>query len=137
LTKPPSRQEGGRQVGDGLLRDPAAVGVAQKEDAEQGIDQQGIFDRMVLFLATLTLCLFSRVLGRTMRRSVLSWAKGGRRRGGWAGDSWFWFLQQRCDEGRRISLRDVEALGQPAGAAAARQSAPVAGAGQALQDGVE
>jgi hypothetical protein len=43
--------------------DPAAVGVAQKEDDEQGIDEQDIFDRVVFFLAALTLLLFSRVLG--------------------------------------------------------------------------
>ena len=43
--------------------DTTAIGVAQKEDAEQGIDQQDIFDRMVLFLAAITLFLFSRVLG--------------------------------------------------------------------------
>ena len=30
------------------------MGVAQKEDEEQGVDQQDIFDRMVLFLAALT-----------------------------------------------------------------------------------
>src|SRR5687767_6539147 len=41
----------------------AAVGVAQKEDGEEGIHQQDIFDRMVLFLAAIALCLFSRVLG--------------------------------------------------------------------------
>ncbi len=41
----------------------AAVGVAQKEDDEQGIDEQDIFDRVVFFLATITLFLFSRVLG--------------------------------------------------------------------------
>jgi hypothetical protein len=43
--------------------DTAAVGVAQKEDREEGVDQQDIFDSMVLFLATITLRLFSRVLG--------------------------------------------------------------------------
>src|SRR5262249_20305857 len=41
----------------------AAVGVAQKEDDEQGIDQQDIFDGVVLFLPTITRRLFSRVLG--------------------------------------------------------------------------
>jgi len=41
----------------------AAVGVAQKEDREEGVDQQDIFDRMVLFLATITLRLFRRGLG--------------------------------------------------------------------------
>jgi hypothetical protein len=43
--------------------DAAAVGVAQKEDDKQGIDEQDIFDRMILFLAALTLRLCSRVLG--------------------------------------------------------------------------
>jgi hypothetical protein len=42
---------------------PAAIGVAQKEDREQGIDQQDIFDRVVSFLATITLFLFNRGLG--------------------------------------------------------------------------
>jgi hypothetical protein len=41
----------------------AAVGVAQKEDQEEGIDEQDIFDGVVLFLATITFFLFSRVLG--------------------------------------------------------------------------
>ena len=43
--------------------DMAAVGVAQKEDAEGGIDEQDIFDRVILFLAAITRGLFSRVLG--------------------------------------------------------------------------
>ena len=43
--------------------DAAAIGVAQKEDKEQGVDQQDIFDRMVFFLAAITVGLFSRVLG--------------------------------------------------------------------------
>src|SRR5216684_2982803 len=43
--------------------DATAIGVAQKEDNEQRIDEQDIFDRVVLFLAALTLGLFSRVLG--------------------------------------------------------------------------
>jgi len=43
--------------------DPAAVGVAQKEDDEESIDEQDIFDRMVLFLPAITLMLFRRVLG--------------------------------------------------------------------------
>src|SRR5712671_189919 len=41
----------------------AAVGVAQKEDDEQGIDEQDIFDGVVLFLAAITVRLFRRVLG--------------------------------------------------------------------------
>jgi hypothetical protein len=33
----------------------AAIGVAQEEDEKQGIDQQDIFYRMVLFLAAINL----------------------------------------------------------------------------------
>ncbi len=43
--------------------DATAIGVAEEEDREQGIDEQDIFDRMVLFLATITIRLFRRVLG--------------------------------------------------------------------------
>jgi len=43
--------------------DAAAIGVTEKEDEEQGIDQQDIFDRVILFLPALTLPLFRRVLG--------------------------------------------------------------------------
>src|SRR6266568_851644 len=43
--------------------DTAAVGVAQKEDEEERIDEQDIFDGVVLFLTALTRGLFSRVLG--------------------------------------------------------------------------
>src|SRR5712692_11221492 len=50
-------------LGNPLVMDAAAVGVAQKEDREEGIDEQDIFDRVVLFLAAITLRLFSRVLG--------------------------------------------------------------------------
>jgi hypothetical protein len=52
-----------RQVGNALIMHAAAVGVAQKKDQEEGIDEQDIFDRVVLFLAAITL--------------FLSWAKGG------------------------------------------------------------
>jgi hypothetical protein len=34
--------------------DTAAVGVAQKEDEEESIHEQDIFDRVVLFLAAIT-----------------------------------------------------------------------------------
>jgi hypothetical protein len=34
--------------------DTAAVGVAQKEDDEKGIDEQDIFDGMIFFLAAIT-----------------------------------------------------------------------------------
>ena len=43
--------------------DTAAVGIAQKEDQEEGIDEQDIFDCVVLFLAAITCRLCSRVLG--------------------------------------------------------------------------
>jgi hypothetical protein len=43
--------------------DPAAVGVTQKEDDEERIDEQDIFDGVVLFLAAIPCRLFSRVLG--------------------------------------------------------------------------
>ena len=41
----------------------AAIGITEKEDEEQGIDQQDIFYRMISFLTAITLFLFSRVLG--------------------------------------------------------------------------
>src|SRR6266446_3620740 len=43
--------------------DATAVGVAEEKDDEQGIHAQDIFDRVVLFLATITVRLFSRILG--------------------------------------------------------------------------
>src|SRR5713101_8300621 len=43
--------------------DAAAIGVTEKEDDKQGIDQQDIFYRVVSFLAAITLFLFNRVLG--------------------------------------------------------------------------
>src|ERR1043166_3917281 len=42
---------------------PAAVGVAQKEDDEESIDEQDIFDGVILFLPALTVRLCRRVLG--------------------------------------------------------------------------
>src|SRR5262245_7287598 len=43
--------------------DTAAVGVTEKKDDEQGIDEQDIFHRVVFFLAAITRGLFKRVLG--------------------------------------------------------------------------
>jgi hypothetical protein len=43
--------------------DTATVGVAQKEDDEESIDEQDIFDGVISFLAALTRRLFSSVLG--------------------------------------------------------------------------
>src|SRR2546425_3645163 len=59
----PSREGVGGSLSDAQIMDTATVGVAQKEDEEQGIDQQDIFYRVVPFLATITFFLFSRVLG--------------------------------------------------------------------------
>src|SRR5262245_51276440 len=58
-----SRERVGSGLRDAQIMGTAAVGVAQKEDDEQGIDQQDIFDGVVLFLPAITLRLFSRVLG--------------------------------------------------------------------------
>jgi hypothetical protein len=64
LQEPASRGQGiGGGIGNRLIMDAAAVGVAQKEDREQGIDEQDIFDRVVLFLPAITVGLFNRVLG--------------------------------------------------------------------------
>jgi hypothetical protein len=52
-----------RRVGHGLVMGAATVGVAQKEDEEQRIDEQDIFDGVVLFLPAITVGLFNRVLG--------------------------------------------------------------------------
>src|SRR5438034_3456378 len=41
----------------------ASGGVAEEEDDEQGIDEQDIFDRVVLCLPAITVGLFNRVLG--------------------------------------------------------------------------
>src|SRR5215813_11246604 len=40
-----------------------AIGVTEKEDEEQRVDEEHIFYRMVFFLAAITRGLFSRVLG--------------------------------------------------------------------------
>ena len=64
LQQPAPRGQGRRCcVGNRLVMEATAAGLAEEEDEEQGIDQPDIFDRMVLFLATLTLRLCSRVLG--------------------------------------------------------------------------
>jgi hypothetical protein len=60
---PESREWVGGGLCDAQIMDTAAVGVAQKEDDEQGIDEQHIFDGVVPFLAAITRGLFSRVLG--------------------------------------------------------------------------
>src|SRR5262249_29183291 len=59
----PGRESVGGGLRDAQIMGPAAVGVAEKEDDQQGIDQQHIFYCVVLFLAAITRFLFSRVLG--------------------------------------------------------------------------
>jgi hypothetical protein len=64
LSQPtPSGQGIRRRLGDALLMDTAAVGLTQEEDGEWGIDQQDIFPRVILFLAAITVRLFSSILG--------------------------------------------------------------------------
>ena len=43
--------------------DAAAVGVTEKEEEEEGMHEEDIFDGVVLVLAALTVGLFTRVLG--------------------------------------------------------------------------
>ena len=59
----PRREWVGSGLSDAQIMDTAAIGIAQKEDREQGIDEQDILDRVVFLLPTITLRLFSRVLG--------------------------------------------------------------------------
>src|SRR5262245_42038422 len=40
-----------------------AIGITEKEDEEQSVDEEHIFYRVVFFLAAITCGLFSRVLG--------------------------------------------------------------------------
>ena len=59
----PSRERGGGSLRDAQIMGTATVGVAQKEDREEGLDQQDIFDGVVFLLPALTRLLFNRVLG--------------------------------------------------------------------------
>jgi hypothetical protein len=58
-----SREWVGGGLSDAQIMDTAAIGLAQKEDQEEGIDEQDIFDGVVLFLPAITIGLFNRVLG--------------------------------------------------------------------------
>src|SRR5262245_45588136 len=60
--------------------DATAVGVAQKEDEEQRIHEQDIFDRVILFLPAITVGLFNRVLGpddASFRPVMGKWGEAG------------------------------------------------------------
>src|SRR6266487_3026622 len=59
----PRRQGIRRGLGNPQVMDTAAGGLAQEEDDEQGIHEQDVFDRVVFFLAAITLGLLRRVLG--------------------------------------------------------------------------
>src|SRR5262245_35477936 len=64
LQQPTPRREGvGSGLGNAQIMHTAAIGIAQKEDDEESIHEQDIFDRVVLFLAAITRGLFNRVLG--------------------------------------------------------------------------
>ena len=59
----PGGQGRGRGLGNPLIMHVAAVRGTQKEDGEEGMDQQDMFDGVVLLLAALTFGLLRRVLG--------------------------------------------------------------------------
>ena len=64
LQQPASSGQGiRRRISNGLVMDATSIGVAEEKNDEQRIDQQDIFDRVVFFLAALTVRLFNRVLG--------------------------------------------------------------------------
>ena len=93
--------------------DTAAIGVAQKEDEEQGIHQQDIFYWMVFFLAALTRGLFSRVLGADDASfGAVMGKRGDAGPAGWSDAAGRWFLCQRGTHRCCVCLRDAEALRQ-------------------------
>jgi hypothetical protein len=57
------RQGVGSGIGNPLIMRSTPVGLAQKEDRERGVDQEHVFDRVVLFLAAITARLLRRILG--------------------------------------------------------------------------
>jgi hypothetical protein len=64
LQQPAPRRQGiRRHIGNPLIMDAASKRLTEKEDREEGIDEQDIFDGVVFFLAALTLDLCRRVLG--------------------------------------------------------------------------
>ena len=64
LEQPTARGQGVRGgIGNPLIVGTARVGLTQKEDHERGVDQEHVFDRVVLFLAAIIARLLSRILG--------------------------------------------------------------------------
>jgi hypothetical protein len=59
----PGREGIGSDLGQPLVMEAASSRLTEQENEEPSIDQEDIFDHMVLFLAALTLGLFRRVLG--------------------------------------------------------------------------
>jgi hypothetical protein len=59
----PRRQEVWGRIGNAFIVGTARIGLTQKEHREGGIDQQHVFDRVVLFLAAIIARLLSRILG--------------------------------------------------------------------------
>ena len=59
----PSRERGGGSLRDAQIMGTAAVGGAQKEEREEGIEQQDLCDGVVFLLPALTRLLCNRVLG--------------------------------------------------------------------------
>ena len=104
LQEPASSGQGiGCGIGNRLIMDAAAVGVAQKEDREGGIDQQDIFSPCGPFSCRYNTPSVQPGLG-SGRYAVRSrhGQKGGRRCG-----QGRWCLRQRCDHGLHVGLRDA------------------------------
>jgi hypothetical protein len=50
-------------LGNALIVGAAGIGLTEKEHRECHVDQEHVFDRVVLFLASITALLLSRILG--------------------------------------------------------------------------
>ena len=59
----PGRERVGGGLSDAQIMHTATIGFAQKDDRETGIDEQDVFDGVILFLPALTVRLCNRVLG--------------------------------------------------------------------------
>ena len=53
----------GCSIGNALVMHASCIGVAQKQNRDQGVDQQHVFHAMAFFLAAIAAFLFIRVLG--------------------------------------------------------------------------
>jgi hypothetical protein len=59
----PGRERVGSGFRNTQIMGTAAIGIAQKEDREEGIHEQDIFDSVVFLLPAITFLLFNRLLG--------------------------------------------------------------------------